>query len=155
MENPNNSVHPISIQKIQAVYCSGFTIGIGSLRENSAHRKIIEILLGSTGVGRYPGLSNRCTFLLVDQQAGKYISATELELNSFRPLSLRELVWHLITQVNDSDLAVYINVFCLRRDKRRRFIPFLVYALVYPIIASNLLTLANLSPWSDSICTHT
>ena len=25
MENPNNSVHPISIKQIQAVYCSGFT----------------------------------------------------------------------------------------------------------------------------------
>ena len=64
-------------------------------------------------------------------------------------------MWHLSTQVNDSDLADYITVFDPRRDKRRRFIPFLVYALVYPIIASNLVTLDTLSPCSESVCTHT
>ena len=60
-------------------------------------------------------------------------------------------MWHLITQVNDADLAYYINVLELSRYKRRRFIPFLVYALFYPIIASNLMNLATLSPWSDSM----
>ena len=35
------------------------------------------------------------------------------------------------------------------------FITFLVYALVYPIIASNLVILDNLSPWYDSVYTHT
>ena len=47
------------------------SIGIGDLKDNSSHRKIREILLGSAGVGRHPGLSNRCTFLLANQQAGK------------------------------------------------------------------------------------
>ena len=69
----------------------------------------------------------------------------------FWPLLFEELVWHLSTQLNDSDLAAYINYFYQRRDKLRRFIPVLVYALVYPSIASNLVTLATLSPWSDSI----
>ena len=32
--------------------------------------------------------------------------------------------------------------------------PLLVNALVYPSIASNLVTLANLSPKSDSVYTH-
>ena len=64
-------------------------------------------------------------------------------------------MWHLITQVNDSDISADINAFDPRRDKRRHFIPFLVYALVYPSIASNLVTLATLSPWSDYVCTHT
>ena len=84
---------------------SGLTIGIGALRENSAHRKIMESLLGRSGVDRCHGLSNRCKFGLANQQAGKYISATELELNMFRTLPFGDLVWHLITQVNDSDLA--------------------------------------------------
>ena len=66
-----------------------------------------------------------------------------------------ELVWYLSTQVKNSDLVAYITVFDPRRDKRRRFIPFLVYYLVYPIISSNLVTLDTISPWSDSICTHT
>ena len=101
------------------------------------------------------GLSNRCKFGLANQQAGKYISATELELNRFRSLPLGDLVWHLITQVKNSDIATYITVFDSRRDKRRLFIPFQVYALVYPIISSNLVTLDTLSPWSDSVCTHT
>ena len=57
--------------------------------------------------------------------------------------------------MNDSDLADNITNFEMRRDKRRRFIPFLVYALVYPSIANNLMTLATLSHWSDSVCTHT
>ena len=62
---------------------------------------------------------------------------------------------HLSTQVNDGILAAYITVFESRRGKRRRFIPFLVYDLIYPSIASNLVTLATLSPWSDSVYTHT
>ena len=57
-------------------------------------------------------------------------------------------MWHLSTQVNDSDLVAYITVFGLSRDKRRRFIAFLVYAIVYPSIDSNLVTLDKLSPWS-------
>ena len=92
MDNPNKSVHPISLQQIQTVYWSGLTIGIGSLRENSAHINIRESLLGSTGVDMYPGLINRCTFGLANQQAGKYIYATELELVRFRPLPLGDIV---------------------------------------------------------------
>ena len=52
-----------------------------------------------------PGLSNRCTFGLTNQLAGRYITATELEFIRFWPLPLGELLWHLITQVNESDLA--------------------------------------------------
>ena len=57
--------------------------------------------------------------------------------------------------MNNSDLPVYITVFDPSRVKRRRSIPFLVYALVYPGIAIDLVTLATLSPRSDSVCTHT
>ena len=98
-------MHPIALQQIQTVYCIGFTIGIGVLRDNSAHKKIRESLLGSAGVGRYPGLINRCTFGMDNQQAGKYVPATELDIIRFRTLPLGKLVWHLITKVNDSDLA--------------------------------------------------
>ena len=55
-------------------------------------------------------------------------------------------MWHLSTQVKNSDLAAYITDFDAMRDNFRRFIPFLVYALVYPSIASNIMTLATLSP---------
>ena len=116
---------------------------------------IRESLLVRAGVGRRPGLSNRCTFGLSNQLAGRYIPATELDLIRLRPFPLGDLVWYLITQLNNGDLAAYITVFDPRRGKRRRFIPFLVYALVYPSIASNLVTLATLSPWSDYLCTHT
>ena len=64
-------------------------------------------------------------FGLANQQAEKYISATELELIKFRPFPLWGIVWHLSTQVKDSDLSDYINVFDPMRDKLRRFIPFL------------------------------
>ena len=102
-------------------------------------------------MGRCPRLSNMCKSGLANRLAGKYISATEVELIRFWPLPLGGLVWHLRTQVNNSDLATYINVFDLRRDKFRRFTTFLVYALVYPSIASNLVTLATLRPWSESV----
>ena len=62
---------------------------------------------------------------------------------------------HLITQVNKRDLAAYITVFDPRKGNSRRFIPFLVNALVYQSIASNLATLANLSTWYDYVLTHT
>ena len=65
-------------------------------------------------------------FGLSNQQAGKYISATELDLIRFQYFTLGELVWHLITQVNNRDLDAYITVFDPSRDKCRRFIPFLV-----------------------------
>ena len=88
--------------------------------------KIMESLLGRSGVDRCTGLSNQCNFVLANQQAGKYISATELELNRFRPLPLGELVWHLSTQVKNIDIATYITVFDYIRDKRRLFITFQV-----------------------------
>ena len=87
------------------------TIGIGALQENSAHMKITESLLVRARVDRCHGLSNRCKFGLANQQAGKYISVTELELNRFRPFPLGELVWHLITQAKNSDIAAYVTVF--------------------------------------------
>ena len=131
------------------VFISGLTISIGALWQNSSHRKIRESLLGSAGVGSCTGLSNWCTFGLANQQAGSYAPDTELELNRFRSFPLRGLIWHLSTQVNDGNIAAYITVFDPRRGKCRRFNPFLVYALVYPSIPSNLITLATLSPWSD------
>ena len=100
-------------------------------------------------------LSNRCTFALANQLSVRYIPTTELDIFRFRAFSLGELVWHLITQVNNIDLSTYINILDLRRSKRRRFIPCLVYALVYHSISINLVNLATLSPWSDSVFTHT
>ena len=134
---------------------SGLTIGIGDLWENYVHRNIRETLLESAGVGRCTGLSNRCTFGLANQLAGIYTPTTELEFIRFCPLPLGDLVFHLITQMNNGIIAAYITVFDLRRGNRRRFIPFLVYDMVYPSIASNLVILATLSPWSNSVCTHT
>ena len=57
--------------------------------------------------------------------------------------------------MNNSLLAVYITVFDPRRGKRRCFISFMVYALVYPSIASDLLNWATLSPKSYYVYTHT
>ena len=148
-------MNPIYLQQIHTVYWSGLTIGIGSLQDNSAHRNIRESLLGSAGVGNCTGLSNRCTLGLANQQAGNYISATELDINRFRPLPFGELVSHISTQVNGIYLADYITVFNPRRDELRCFIPFLVYALVYPSIASNLVILATLIHWSYSVCMYT
>ena len=78
---------------------------IGALWENSAHRKISKSLLGSAGVGRCPGFSNQCTFGLANQQAGRYIPATELDLIRFRPLTLGYIVCPFSTKVNNGDLA--------------------------------------------------
>ena len=103
--NPNKNVHPISLQQIQTLYWSGLTFGIGSLRGNFFHRNIRGVLLGSAVVVRRTGLSNRCMFGFDNQQAGKYISATEVELVRFCLLPLGDLVWHLRTQLNDSDIS--------------------------------------------------
>ena len=65
----------------------------------------MEILLGSSGVGRFPGLINRCKFGLADQLSGRYTPATELDIIGFWPFPLGDLVWHLSTQVNDGILA--------------------------------------------------
>ena len=133
----------------------GLNIGIGSLRENATHRNIREILLVITGVGSCPVVSKRCTFELAKQQAGNHPPSTELELIRFWTLPFGELAWHLITQVNYGYLASQITVFDPSRDNCRRFIPFLVYALVYPSISINLVTLATLSHWYDSVRTYT
>ena len=127
----------------------------GSPSGNSTHRNIREILLGSAGVGRCPGLSNRCTFGLANLLDRRYTPATELELIRFWPLTSGDLVWHLISQVNDCVIAAYINVFDPRNFKHRHFIPVLVYHLVHTSIASNLIILANLSPWYESVCMYT
>ena len=115
----------------------------------------MEVLLGSAGVGSCPGISKWCKLGLVYQQSGSYAPTTELELIRFLRFPFGEIMWHLRTQVNDSLLAYYITVFELSRGNIRRFIPFLVYALVYMSIASNLLTFATLSPCSGSVVTHT
>ena len=104
---------------------------------------------------RFPGLSKRCTFVLANLLYGSFVPATELELNRFGHFPFGGILCNLITQVNNGLLAAYITVFETRRDKRRCFITCLVYALVYPSISSNLVTLATLSPRSDSVCTHT
>ena len=144
-----------SLKYIWTVFRSGLTIGIGALWGNVSHRKIREIIVGSAGVGSCPGLINRCTYGLAKQKSGSHTPATELELIGFWHFPFRDLVWHLSIQVNNGLLADYIAVFDLRRGKSRRFIPFLVYALVYPSISNNLVTLATLSPWSEFFCTHT
>ena len=130
-------------------------MGIRDIWQNYAHRKIRAILLGSAGVCKFPGIINLCKFGLANGLAGRYIPATELELIKFRPFHLGYLMWHIITQVNGNDIAAQINVFDPSRGKRWRFIPFLFFALVYPSISSNLVTLATLITWSDSVCTHT
>ena len=145
----NKSVHPIFLQN------KALNKGIGSLQDNLAHRNIREGLLGSTRVGIFPGIINRCTLGLANQQARSYAYSAELELIVVFPFTSGELVWHLITQVNDSLLAACINIFDLRNDNHRSFIYLLVYALFYLIIAINLVTLAILSPLSDSVYTHT
>ena len=65
----NKSVQPIALQNTNFLR-SGLTIGIGALRYNFTHTNIREILLGSTGLGSCPGISNRCTLGLSNQQAG-------------------------------------------------------------------------------------
>ena len=100
------------------------------------------------------GLSNWCTFELTKGSAGRFISCYWVSWIGFGICPSRELVWHLITQVNNGLLAVYITVFDLRRGNRRCIIPFMVYALVYLSIASNLVTLDTLSTKSYSVYTH-
>ena len=52
-------------------------------------------------------------------------------------------MWHLSTQSNDGIIASYITVFDPSSVKCRRFITFLVHAMVYLSNASNLVALAN------------
>ena len=78
---------------------------MGALQDNSAHRNISESLLGSAGVGRCTSLSNWRTFGFSKQLAGRYTTATELELIIFWLLPLGGLMWHLSTQVNICILA--------------------------------------------------
>ena len=63
----------------------------------------------------------------------------------FWPLPFGDILWHLSTQVNDGLIAAYITAFDPREGNCRRFIPFLVYALVYMIISNNHMDLATLS----------
>ena len=101
-----------------------------------------------------PRLSNQCKFGLANQQARRYAPATELELIRFWRSPFKDLVWHLSTQLNYSNLDAYITVFDPRRGKFRHFIPFLVYDLFYPSIGSNIVNLAFLTSWSDSVSMH-
>ena len=104
---------------------------------------------------RFRGLRNRCICGLANRMAVIFAPATESKLNRFCHLPCGELMWHVSTHGNDSDIAPKITAFDPRRGKHRRLIPFLVYALVYLIIASNHVALDTLSPWFDSVCTHT
>ena len=56
--------------------------------------------------------------------------------------------------MSDSDLAAQITVSDPRRGNCRRFITFLVNALVYPSISNELVTLDTLRPRYDSFCRH-
>ena len=93
-------------------------------------------------------------FGLANILAGRFVPATELELNRFRPFPFGDILWHLSTQVNNGLLAAYIIVLEPRRGNCWCFITCLVYALVYLSIASNLVTLATLSTWSEFVYTH-
>ena len=62
--------------KMQTVFRSGLSIEIVFLWGNSAHSNITESLLGRSGVGSFPGLSNQCKFWLAIQQAGSYAPDT-------------------------------------------------------------------------------
>ena len=123
-----------------------------SLKQTDKYKKWIQHY---SFICKCPGLSNGCTLGLANRLAGRFAPATELELNRFRNFSFGELLWHLSTQLNNSDISSYINFFYPRSGKRSRLIPFLVYSLVYLSIASNLVTLDTLSPWYESVCTHT
>ena len=59
-----------STSKNTNCFRSGLTIGIGSLRDNSTHGKIMESLLGIVGVGSCTGISKWCTLGFSNQQAG-------------------------------------------------------------------------------------
>ena len=131
------------------------TTGIGPLRENFAHQNIRESLLGSSEVGSCPSLSKLFTYVLANQLCGSYNLTTELDIIRFWNFPFGGLVWHFSTKANDGILYVYVTVFEPRRVKRRQLINFLVYALVYPSIDSNLVNLAILSNWSESFCMHT
>ena len=104
---------------------------------------------------KFTGLRKRCVFGLATKISGRFSTSTELEINRFRALPFGDVVWKLIPKVNSGLLAAYITVFDSRREKRRWFIPYLVFTLVYTIISSNLVTLATLSHRSGSVCTHT
>ena len=133
----------------------GLNIGIGYLWGSSTHSKMAETVSGISGVGSCTGIIKRCTLGLSNQQTVIYAPATELDIIRFWLFPFRDIMWHLITKVNGGILSVYINVFEPMRGKQRRLTPFLVYALVYPNIASNLVNLYNLSPWSEYLCMHT
>ena len=94
-----------SSSKFRTVFRSGLTIGLIDLGGNSAHRKITKRLLGSSRVGRFPVLINRCMFVLANKQAGSYALAIKLELIRFWTLPFGVIMWHPITQVNDGILA--------------------------------------------------
>ena len=71
----NKSEHQIAFQ-ITYRLRSGLTIGIGALRKNSAHSKIRESFLGSTGVGMCPSISNLQKFGLDNKLTGSFSIAT-------------------------------------------------------------------------------
>ena len=83
----------------------GLNIWIGDLWENSVYIQVRESLLGSAGVGICPRLSKRCNFGLSGQYSGSYAPSNKLKLIRLWPFPFRYLVWHLITQVNDGNLA--------------------------------------------------
>ena len=72
----NKSEHQIALQ---ITYClrSGMTMGIGALRDNSAHRKIRESLLGIIGVVSCPSISNGKNFGLTNHLDGIFSAINE------------------------------------------------------------------------------
>ena len=115
----------------------------------------MESLLGSSGVSSCLGISNTCTLGLANQQAEIYSPTTKLQLIRFWTYTFGEIVWNLSTQVNGGLLAAYITAFDPRRGNHRRFIPFMVYTMVYLNIFSNPVTFYTLSPCIDSVCMQT
>ena len=73
-------------------------MGIVALQDNSAHKKIMESLIGNGVAGSCPDLSNWCIFGLDNQQAGSYTPATELEIISFWPSPFGELATQNTTE---------------------------------------------------------
>ena len=73
-----------------------------SLEQTKKYTKVFEQY---SFICRCPRLSNRCTFGFSNQLAGRFAPATELEFNRFWPSPFVEIVWQLITQVNNDLLA--------------------------------------------------
>ena len=140
--------HHCSLFQNQIYHTCSFTILNKSLKKKEKYTKGFK---DYSYIFRCTCLSNQSTFGSAKQLVRSFAHANEWEISRFWPLPFRELVWNLIIQVNNGMLAAYITVFDPRRDKRRCFIPFLVYARVYPSISSNRVTLDTIISRPESV----